>query len=108
MKYYLRMTPSVIKLEPCSLCGAKGYGVHQPPGKPPTFFCKFHTEQQWPDKIRLVNEFGLVYFGHTEAQEIEYAKRCARYGAWQPRPRGTFIAAWWRVPAKLLKSEGRG
>lgn len=47
MKYHLKMGPSVIKLEPCSLCGGKGYGVHQLPGQPPTFFCEEHTRERW-------------------------------------------------------------
>lgn len=29
-----------IKLEPCECCGDPGYGVYQPEGCPPRFFCK--------------------------------------------------------------------
>lgn len=46
-RYVLRMTPSVIQLGDCSICGEQGYGVHQPPGMAPTFFCEHHTRERW-------------------------------------------------------------
>jgi|CXWL01.1.fsa_nt_gi hypothetical protein len=47
MKIALKMTPSVIKLGPCSICGGKGYSVRELPGKKPVFFCEFHTRERW-------------------------------------------------------------